>query len=167
MKHYTHTNIISQATYVSKLIPLFFGLGIIAIIDSVHAKPLRTPKKSHELVSLVHTERDIQALMRDPKTIVVLDVFAQWCPPCQRMAPIFEETAREFKKNSKQILFAKIEIESFDSSDKTLMLLAKNFTIQITLIPTFVILQNNIVLQIIRGSQTKEQLKNIISELLT
>lgn len=38
---------------------------------------------------------------------VVIDFYADWCGPCQRLAPIFDKASKEYK----DIKFAKIDID--------------------------------------------------------
>lgn len=35
--------------------------------------------------------------VKSDKTIVLVDFYATWCPPCQRLAPVLEQMAKEFK----------------------------------------------------------------------
>ena len=43
------------------------------------------------------------------KGIVIVDFYADWCAPCKRMAPIFEE-AREAYEG--RVVFAKLDIDA-------------------------------------------------------
>lgn len=39
---------------------------------------------------------------------MVVDFWAEWCPPCLMMAPVFEEVARRF---SGRALFARVNVD--------------------------------------------------------
>lgn len=95
---------------------------------------------------------------------VIVDVYADWCPPCQRMAPIFAETAKELK--DEKVIFAKIKMDSFESSDPHIKLLKELLDVSITMIPTFLVIEKGKLVETIVGSQTKEQLKEKAQELI-
>jgi len=45
---------------------------------------------------------------------VVVDFFAHWCGPCQKMGPIFDETAKEMPDTT----FVKVDTEKFTDLSK-------------------------------------------------
>ena len=74
---------------------------------------------------------------------------AEWCQPCKRTRPIVEEINREQTEAGFQI------IDVDDNPD-----LVKTFTVQS--VPTFILFENGIETKRVIGSQTKEQLENLI-----
>jgi len=40
----------------------------------------------------------LQVLHRADKQLVVVDYFAKWCPPCQKMVSFYEQLAKKFPK---------------------------------------------------------------------
>ena len=131
---------------------------------------ITTPKYTKAHIKKTHTHTVMHITTADEiKTLqglVILDVFAQWCPPCQKMAPIFKKVAKHFKNLKKKVTFAKIEMESFDKTDKTLSMLKKEFDVSINLIPSFIVFKDGKVITTVRGSQTEEQLHDIVSTYL-
>jgi thioredoxin 1 len=85
---------------------------------------------------------------------VVIDVFATWCGPCQQMAPIFDELAKELSDKYK---FAKINIDE-----------ERDLAIQynISSIPTFVFVKDGEVVAKETGFINKEKLKEKVESLL-
>ena len=75
---------------------------------------------------------------------------ADWCHPCKKTRPIVEELNREQTNVGFQI------IDVDDNPD-----LVKTFTVQS--VPTFVLFQNGIEVKRIIGSQTREQLEELIN----
>ncbi|CAB9499130.1 Thioredoxin H-type [Seminavis robusta] len=61
--------------------------------------------------------------------LVVVDVYADWCPPCQAMAPIFERLAAEYP----QTVFIKVDVDRAPSLKHELSVWA---------LPTFVFLKH-------------------------
>lgn len=74
---------------------------------------------------------------------------AEWCQPCKKTKPIVEEINREQTEAGFQI------IDVDDNSD-----LVKAFSVQS--VPTFILFDNGIEVKRVIGSQTKEQLENLI-----
>jgi thioredoxin 1 len=85
---------------------------------------------------------------------LVIDTYADWCPPCKLMAPLFEEIALECKE---EFSFAKVNADTF----KDFM---KHYGI--TGLPTFIVLQGDKVLGKIVGQTDKEKFKKKLQAIL-
>jgi len=77
---------------------------------------------------------------------VLTDFWAEWCPPCKRIAPVLEEIARDM---GDQIKIAKIDV---DENQKTMM------DYQIMAIPALLLFENGKVVEQIVGFQNKDAL---------
>ena len=84
--------------------------------------------------------------------IELLDFYADWCPPCQQMKPVFEELEKEFEG---KVNFRKIDV------DKEVDEAAK---FKVLSIPTFVILKDGKEVDRKVGALSKEVLKSWIAD---
>ena len=75
--------------------------------------------------------------------IVVMDFYANWCGPCKRIAPAFEELAGTFKNAT----FLKVNVD--DSPDIT-----EQF--DVTVMPTFVFLMDGKLFQRVEGADLNQ-----------
>ncbi|RLI08113.1 thioredoxin [Candidatus Bathyarchaeota archaeon] len=58
---------------------------------------------------VVHLDSsNFDEVVRGSDKPVVVDFWAEWCPPCLMMAPVFEEVARRF---SGRALFARVNVD--------------------------------------------------------
>ena len=73
---------------------------------------------------------------------VVIDFFAEWCGPCKRIAPFFEQLADEYVG----VTFVKVNVD--DSED-----LVSQYAI--SAMPTFVFLKNGKVVKKVEGADMK------------
>lgn len=64
------------------------------------------PKAISSIIEITAPEQFVQALSLGKPTIIKF--FATWCPPCRRMAPLFEAVAEMFKD---QATFAAVNID--------------------------------------------------------
>lgn len=92
-----------------------------------------------------------QEITKSPQP-VIMDVFATWCGPCQYMAPIFEELAKELSDKYK---FATLNVDE-----------AREVSIQygVTSVPTFVFIKDGNVVAKETGQMSKDDLKEKITQ---
>jgi thioredoxin 1 len=87
---------------------------------------------------------DLEVLQSD--TPVLVDFWAEWCPPCKMIAPVLEEIATE--KNGR-IKIAKLDA---DENPKTVQQLG------VMSLPTLILFKNGKELSRVVGYRTKKQL---------
>jgi thioredoxin 1 len=97
------------------------------------------------------TDDNINTLVANNEFIIV-DVWAEWCGPCKRFGPVFENVSEQFEN----VLFAKVE------ADKNPNILSF-FGIQH--IPTVLIIRDGELRVQHRGIMTQAVLENAIYEL--
>lgn len=71
--------------------------------------------------------------------LVVVDFFATWCGPCQRISPVFEELAAKYPK----AIFLKVDVEACQDTA------ASN---GVTAMPTFLFFRNKTKIDTLRGA---------------
>jgi len=81
------------------------------------------------------------------KTPVLVDFYAQWCPPCRLLTPILEELAEELKG---KIKIGKLDVDKNQS-------IASQYGVMS--IPTLILFKNGKEEKRIIGLRTKEELK--------
>ena len=86
--------------------------------------------------------------------LVLVDFFAEWCPPCRMLVPILEEIAEEMHGKVK---LCKIDIDH-----------AQNVTseFQVTSVPTLILFKNGKEVNRTEGLKDADVLKEFISEYL-
>ncbi len=98
------------------------------------------------------TKENIKEEIEQSSLPVVIDVYATWCGPCQQVAPVFEELAKELSDICK---FAKLNVDE-----------ARELSIYygVTSVPTFIFIKNNQIKYKETGYMSKNDLKNKILE---
>lgn len=71
--------------------------------------------------------------------LIVIDFGAEWCGPCKRIAPMYEQLS-DIMKN---VVFCKVDIDEFEE-------LAQKFDVRS--VPTFVFIKNNNILTTVQGA---------------
>ena len=78
----------------------------------------------------VMTDSNYNELINESKKLII-DVWADWCGPCKRTTPVFEDMAG--RSNNDQVIFAKLDADSHRNAAGEL---------RITSLPTFVIFES-------------------------
>lgn len=104
---------------------------------------------------MTFTDQNVHEIIASGKPVVI-DFWATWCGPCQRMAPVVEELAEEYKDS---VVIGKYNIE--EENDLTTQY-------RIMSIPTILFFKNGKQVRDLRlaGAQPKENLENQIKKLL-
>ena len=84
----------------------------------------------------------------------LVEFWASWCPPCKMVEPVLAELAKEYDAKVK---VGKLNV---DQNPKTAS------KCQIMGVPTFVLFNSGKVVQRRTGAQSKEQLKQMLSEVI-
>ena len=120
---------------MTSLLPEAIQMPTIAHSGDTHIEP--TPIKL--------TDTSFDSFVRG-HPLVLVDVWAAWCPPCRRMAPIVEEVAREF---AGKVTVAKLNTKENPAT-------ARRFAIRS--IPTFILFKEGKVVEKAVGGRFKRAL---------
>lgn len=96
------------------------------------------------------TDSDFQSYVLDSDRPVVVDFWAEWCPPCHMLSPIVEELSTEY---ADQVRFAKLNTDDNETT-------AAQFGV--FSLPTLIVFQNGQEVNRMVGYAPKEQLKRQI-----
>lgn len=91
------------------------------------------------------TEDNFDALV-ESDVLILLDVYADWCPPCRRIAPLIEQLAVELEGRA---LVATLDSEAYPS------LIAR---LGINSLPTFIVFDQGAEVHRMVGLQSREKL---------
>ncbi|MFH1202046.1 MAG: thioredoxin [Candidatus Omnitrophota bacterium] len=106
-------------------------------------------------MSLIHlSEKNFQKEVIESKLPVLVDFWATWCGPCQKLSPIIEELAREYH--------GKIKIGELDVGQDSNI--ASKYTIMS--VPTILFFKQGKIEEQVVGAVNKSQLEAKIKELI-
>jgi len=54
------------------------------------------------------TDQNFEQIVKENNKPVLVDFFAEWCPPCKMLTPILEKLEEEFRE---KIIFAKVNVD--------------------------------------------------------
>lgn len=98
---------------------------------------------------------DFESEVLQAQTPVVVDFYADWCPPCQRLAPVLEQLAGEYQGRVKIL---KVNTESEPELASAL---------KIRSLPTLMFFDQGQLAGAQLGFQPKERLSAILDNLLS
>ncbi len=107
---------------------------------------------SQDLINVTDNDFEQEILKSDKPTLV--DFWAPWCGPCQRIAPIIEELASEYKDKVK---VAKINVDESRKIATDLGVMS---------IPTLMLFKGGEMVDKVIGLVSKDRLKELINKAL-
>jgi thioredoxin len=107
---------------------------------------------SNDPVSLITSSQEFKNIVQTTKeTLIVVDLYAEWCGPCRILAPVFKELAIT---HGKKVKFYRVNI---DNSPE----IASSFQVQG--IPYVIFLRNGEMVHVIQGLHPKEEYEKVIT----
>jgi thioredoxin 1 len=95
----------------------------------------------------VETEEAFESLLATEETVLV-DFYADWCGPCQMMAPVVDEFAAE-----SDVAVAKVDVDALQGIAATY---------EVRSIPTFIVFEDGEMTEQLVGMQEKGTLRSAI-----
>merc|ERR1711975_13534 len=103
-------------------------------------------------VQMLETKKDFDKTLSDAGSkLVVVDFTATWCPPCQRIAPVFAAMAEEL---SKEAVLVKVDV---DANSETAQACG------IECMPTFQFFKNGALVEELEGA-SEQKLRELIAK---
>jgi len=94
-----------------------------------------------------------EKVLKSPKPVVV-DFWAQWCPPCRLVAPVLEELSQEY---GDRLVFAKLNVDENPATSAKYSILS---------IPTLILFKEGKPLRQWVGFRPKAELQRLLEEAL-
>lgn len=123
----------------------------IGILSSCGDNSTPSSSSSGIIRSIASTDEYNRIVSSAGNQLLLIDLYADWCPPCRTLMPVLEEIARE---NRGRVTVYKIDID--DNQD-----LARSFGV--TGIPYVVLIKNRKALHSLRGLQPKDNYLSAIN----
>jgi len=99
--------------------------------------------------------QDIRAEINNSKSPTLIDFYADWCEPCKRLSPIFEELS---KKYLGRVKFLKVDVNKYPE-------IAQDFAVRN--LPCLIMLSGKRELMRTTGFQQKNSLEKRIDEAIS
>ncbi|HUS59752.1 MAG TPA: thioredoxin [Planctomycetota bacterium] len=96
------------------------------------------------------TDDDFDAVVLAADKPVLVDFWAEWCPPCRMIAPVVEQIAAEYE--------GKLIVAKLDTENNTKAALRFN----VTAIPTLILFRDGEIAERSTGFRDKATLKKLI-----
>lgn len=100
----------------------------------------------------VITKENFNKEVLESKKVVLVDVWAPWCPPCRSMMPLIEELSEEVKDRA--------DVVKLDAQDEPELAQLLN----VSALPTFLLFRDGKVVDSNIGATSKANLLNMISK---
>ena len=101
---------------------------------------------------ILYVQQDNWCEVESSSKPVLVDFWAEWCPPCRMLAPTFEKLAANY---SDQIIFAKVNVDELPE-------VAGQYGIRS--IPTLLLLRDGEVLEELVGARPYQDLARVLDQ---
>lgn len=102
-------------------------------------------------MSVTITPENFETVIANHKGPIVLDIYAPWCGPCQQMIPVVKAVEEEL---GERCLFAKLNVDEGHQ-------IASHY--EVSSVPTFIFLNNGVVM----GKEVGYMNKTVLREKIT
>ena len=101
------------------------------------------------MIHEIEEARISEELVRNSQKLMIIDFYADWCMPCQMLAPIMQELDKKYK----DVEFYRVNVDE-----------AENFSVtsNISSIPTLIFYKDGSEIERVVGLNSLEKLSNII-----
>ena len=99
-------------------------------------------------------ETSFETKVEKDQSPILVDFWAEWCPPCRALAPVIEELAQEYQG---KVRFAKLNVDEARDT-------AMRFGIRS--IPTLILFKDGKKINELNGNQPKDRIRNMLSTAL-
>ncbi|WKN40730.1 thioredoxin [Tunicatimonas pelagia] len=100
-------------------------------------------------------KKTFSELITQSEVPILVDFYADWCGPCQALAPVVSDTARDFKETLKVV---KVDVDKNQSA-------AMKYNIQG--VPTLILFQRGKIVWRQSGLMTRRDLKTSLQKAIT
>jgi thioredoxin len=102
-------------------------------------------------VTMLETKADFDACIKDNK-VVIVDFTATWCPPCQRIGPVFVAISEE--ADMADVTFVKVDVDANADTSQAA---------GITCMPTFQLFKDGVMVDKLEGA-SEEGIRALIAK---
>ena len=113
--------------------------------------PTQTPT-APVAIKVLANEREFDQFVANTSTPILVDFYADWCPPCRVLAPILKDLSLTW---GDRIAFAKVNVDASRA-------LARRFGIEV--LPTLVLVRGDQEIRRIRGAPPRGELERILGQ---
>lgn len=99
------------------------------------------------------TDDNFDEIVKDSKTLTVVDFWADWCAPCRQLSPIIDELADKYG--------AEVQFVKLDTNANPAIAMREG----VMALPTLQFWKDGQVVKVVQGGKTRNSLIKLIDEL--